>query len=548
MIRRIQAAFRLQHDYRDPYERIIAQDLLRYVTVLAAALAVGLVLPTLLGVFDQNITLFLVIVVLYSFLFTIGLFVQIGRVYTARNLLLVMTALAVANSAFQFSADIGIFVSFLTPLVVAGLLTSRWVTVAVAALVIGLFVYVLAGQPVVVIEVNPANRANVLFSVILNVVLIAQFLVVFGAGQQRVAQAFSRDIRSFQRALELNTLDERSIDEPTLIEQSLRSLKSGFDRVQIYLVEQSTGARATPYYQAFDLPGVQAGQPIDLSASSAVSEVVRSAEILIITPESSDQRQRHLAPGMQMAVLVPLISDEQVLGVLDFQLSMVTTFSPSQIEVFRSYGRRLGIALARTRLIRQLYADVQLQQSVIAGLRQRIEALERSTRAEVDASTWQRYFQEVASGALGYDIGAGAAVLPLDQLPASTYASLHMGHIVTQPNGDGTHVVVPIRLRDVLLGALTFQMPSGKEITQRQQELIQSVVDRLALALENRRLLQQSQAQAQREAKASQVGSLLFSTTDMTTLLNTAASEFNEALGAVNTAVRVLNLEANEPS
>lgn len=546
MLRRIRAAFTLQYDYRDPYQRIIAQDLLRYVVVLAGLLVLGLLTPIAIGIIPLTPPLVVTIVIIYAFLALIGFMVQIGRVFTARNLLLLMAILATFNAVFQLELTFVTVISFLIPLTIAGLLSSRAVTIGVMLLTMGVFAYVLLSQPVIIISITPNNRSVTLFNVLFNILLIGQFGIVFGAAQQRIAQAFSRDMRSLQRTLEIGELDTLNIDEPTLIAKSLRNLKGGFDRVQIYLVEQSTRSRATPYYEAFDLQAVLAGEPVDLASVSAVSEVVRTGEMMVITPDSSEQRLRHLGAGMQMAVLVPLVADGVILGVFDFQLSVVTEFSAAQMAVFRAYGQRLGVALARVRLISQLYADVQLQQSVIAGLRQRLEALERSARNEVDASTWQLYFQEVASGALGYDVGAGAAVVALDQLPATTYASLHAGQIVMEPGADGTLVTVPIRLREVLLGALSFRLPSGQELNQRQQELIQNVVDRLALALENRRLLQQSQSQAQREAKASEVASVLFSQTDLTALLNTAADQFNEALGAVNTAVRVLKLEASE--
>jgi GAF domain-containing protein len=548
MLNRLRAAFQLRHDYRDPYQRLLAQNLLSYIVVLAALLVPGLLVPISIGLVPLSPALAAIIVVIYAFLGAIGYLIQTGRVFAARNLLLLLTILSTINAVFQLQVEMGAIISFLIPMVAAGLLSSRGVTIGVTLLTMAIFAYLLLAQPVITIAITPANRATALFSVLLNIVLIGQFAIVFGAGQQRIAQLFSRDIRSLQRALEVVELDTLKIDEPTLIAKSLRNLKAGFDRVQIYLVEESTRSSATPYYEAFDMEAVLTGQPVDLTVASAVSEVVRTGEVLVITPDSGEQRLRHLGAGMQMAVLVPLVADDQVLGVFDFQLSTVTEFSPAQMAVFRTYGKRLGLALARGRLISQLYADVQLQQSVIAGLRQRVETLERSTRTEVDASTWQLYFQEVASGALGYDIGAGAAVVALDQLPATTYASLHAGQIVMEQGADSTLVTAPIRLREVLLGALSFRIPKGQELNQRQQELIQNVVDRLALALENRRLLQQSQSQAQREAKASEVASVLFGQTDLRLLLNTAADQFNEALGAVNTAVRVLNLEGRESS
>ena len=547
LLDRIRALFRLQYDYRDPYQLTIARDLLRYTIALSVVLGLGLVLPLVVGFFEPTPAVVLSVVVDYVLIVLISYMVQTGRVFIGRNLLLALVVFATLNAAFQIELTLATLLSFLLPIAVAGLLSSRNVTVGVTLLTMGVFTYVILSQPVIDLTINADNRLTTLFSVLLIVVLIGQFAVIFGAAQQGIAQAFSRDTRSLMRSLELVELDTLNIDEPTLIAKSLRSLKSGFDRVQVYLVEQSTGSRATPYYESLDAT-VLTGEPVDLSAASAVSEAIRTGEVLTITPDSGDQRRRQLAAGMQMAVLVPLLADGKVLGVFDFQLSTVTTFSEAQMAVFQSYGRRLGLALARVRLLNQLYADVQLQQSVIAGLRRRIESLERETRREVDASTWQVYFQEVAKGALGYDIGSGAAMMALDQLPATTYASLHAGQIVMEPNGDKTLVMVPIRLRDVLLGALSFRIAGSQELNQRQQELIQDVVDRLALALENRRLLQQSQSQAQREAKASEVARLLFSETDLTALLSVAAGQFNEALGAVNTSVRVLSLEGGESS
>jgi hypothetical protein len=57
--------------------------------------------------------------------------------------------------------------------------------------------------------------------------------------------------------------------------------------------------------------------------------------------------------------------------------------------------------------------------------------------------------------------------------------------------------------------------------------------------LENKRLFEQSRAQALRESKANQVGNLLLSSTDIETVLNLAAQNFNEALGAVQTKIHL---------
>lgn len=60
------------------------------------------------------------------------------------------------------------------------------------------------------------------------------------------------------------------------------------------------------------------------------------------------------------------------------------------------------------------------------------------------------------------------------------------------------------------------------------------MAERLALALENTRLFEQSQSQALRERKASEVSTALIGATDVRVVLNMAAEQFKDALGAMN--------------
>ena len=84
-------------------------------------------------------------------------------------------------------------------------------------------------------------------------------------------------------------------------------------------------------------------------------------------------------------------------------------------------------------------------------------------------------------------------------------------------------------------------MPSNRPITRRQIEIMRNVIQRLALALDNKRLFEQSQSQAQRESKANEIASLLLSSTDMDTVLRLAATNFNDALGAIQTHIELFS-------
>jgi GAF domain-containing protein len=132
-----------------------------------------------------------------------------------------------------------------------------------------------------------------------------------------------------------------------------------------------------------------------------------------------------------------------------------------------------------------------------------------------------------------------------DGMPESIQSALETGDISIEEDADDQLVRVPITLRGQTLGAMAFRVPKGNQtIGLRQKELMNSVVQRLGLALENKRLFEQSQSQAQRERKANEVGSTLLSTTDIEAVLQLAADNFNEALGAVQTRI-YLQPEAN---
>jgi len=110
---------------------------------------------------------------------------------------------------------------------------------------------------------------------------------------------------------------------------------------------------------------------------------------------------------------------------------------------------------------------------------------------------------------------------------------------MVESSGDTQVINVPITFRDHTLGAMSFTIAKGEEIGARQLEMARVVSNRLALALENTRLFEQSQAQVQRERKASELGNLLLGSTDVSAVLNLAAESFNEALGAVQTRIYV---------
>jgi GAF domain-containing protein len=176
-------------------------------------------------------------------------------------------------------------------------------------------------------------------------------------------------------------------------------------------------------------------------------------------------------------------------------------------------------------------------------MRSQLTDIQGRTR-QVALSGWANYVQG-RGGVFGYDFSeqledesGGKFVLASDLTP-SMHEALALGDVVVE-RGEEYHLLnAPILLRGEVLGAMSFTLPMDQPLSERQLELARTIAVRLGVALENTRLFEQSQAQAARERKATEVANALLTTTDMTALVSQAAESFYEALGAVYTRVVV---------
>jgi GAF domain-containing protein len=101
------------------------------------------------------------------------------------------------------------------------------------------------------------------------------------------------------------------------------------------------------------------------------------------------------------------------------------------------------------------------------------------------------------------------------------------------------YLVVPIVSRGQALGVMEFRAPDGQFWDDRSLELTRAIAQRLALSLDNLRLYDQAQMAITREQIANRVATLLQAKSDVDTLVAVAVDAFQQALGAVQTSVRL---------
>ncbi|MBN1977122.1 MAG: substrate-binding domain-containing protein [Anaerolineae bacterium] len=201
-----------------------------------------------------------------------------------------------------------------------------------------------------------------------------------------------------------------------------------------------------------------------------------------------------------------------------------------------------------------LLGDVVRRLSGYVENRRLFEQMQDALR-EVEA-TQRRYLEQAWSGYLksakvtAYETEIpGREPLGDTLLPEVRQAVEQRG--VMAVTGDGgaaeerSALVAPITLRGVVIGALGIHDENARQWTEEEVVLIEAVAERVALAVENLRLLDETQRRAAREQAVAEVSARISESLDLEKVLMSATSEMRRTLGLDDLVVRLIEPKAD---
>ncbi len=238
-------------------------------------------------------------------------------------------------------------------------------------------------------------------------------------------------------------------------------------------------------------------------------------------------------PQTRSEVALPLIARGQIIGALDVQSREENAFDERDVRVLNALADQIAVALDNARL----YSASQKALAQVRAVQQQYLGQawsDYNTRQEADVYQYQR------SAATDIPLGTGKAG-QVDQLSeAERVLQEGVTAVVSGEDGQPGAVVVPIRLRDQVIGALGLEEAKDGYVWDDEAVLlIETVADQVAQAMEAARLLDETQRRAQRERLSSEIAGKIRAAGDIDDVLRVTVQEIRRALGVSYGVIRL---------
>jgi TolA-binding protein len=287
------------------------------------------------------------------------------------------------------------------------------------------------------------------------------------------------------------------------------------------------------------LRALMEGRSIYLTVDSLIAEAFNEREPRLVRTTDLANLRTDMLPGSNAQLLIPIIVEGTSIGVLDLQSAYIFAFPPDIIQIAETLGRQLGTILRLHDLEEASIVTQREQEQLYAQLNTNTQELQQ-LRNQLSGLVWNRFFEDRNIDIIGFDkVAEDADPVPATELTPTLSAALDKAEVEVKAVTGGYEMAIPIALRGQVLGAMAFFIPRKGELPERFIDLGNAVSERLSMALDNARLVEQTRNFAYREQQISQITGQLQNSTTIEDLLNAAAHEFNEAMGSSLTNIRL---------
>jgi GAF domain-containing protein len=215
-------------------------------------------------------------------------------------------------------------------------------------------------------------------------------------------------------------------------------------------------------------------------------------------------------PETQSEIVLPLKANDQIIGVLDIHSREKGAFQENDLSILSILADQVAITIQNS----------FLYEESLTALRKSEGASLRATMA-----AWQRYEKSLPTKGYQYD---GIKSEPLTALKQSSQ--------------EQNSLSVPVELRGQTIGRFKLNLSDpAREWTDDEVAMIKATAERVALALEGARLLDEAQKRATRESFLSEVATKLGASFQLDSILRDTVQELGQTLKNSTVTFQLVN-------
>jgi GAF domain-containing protein len=304
----------------------------------------------------------------------------------------------------------------------------------------------------------------------------------------------------------------------TVVEQI--SSRFGFYHTGIFL---SDSTRQKVYLAAASSEGgkkmIQRGHNLDIGRQGVVgyaayekrprvAQDIERENVYFSNPE---------LPDTHSEAALPLLIKNQAIGVLDIQSTEQSPFGSENLFILQTMADQIALAIQNARLLEESQAALAQLQAF-------------TSKSVQDA--WQTYLDKQAKG---YVYSAGNILLADEAQESDDPAERRLN--------------INISLRGQKIGTISLKRKNNEAgWTDKEQEFTEKIAAQVALAVENARLLEESQRRATREQTLNELTTRLSRSLDLENLLQNAVIELHKLPQVTDASVIIAPQEMRKQS
>jgi GAF domain-containing protein len=318
-------------------------------------------------------------------------------------------------------------------------------------------------------------------------------------------RSMARRMVQLRTSAEISGTISAMSDPEGFFQQVVELIKERFDLYYVGIFLLDSNRQYAVLRAGTGEPGkkmLAAGHQLPVGGTSMIGWCVanRKARIALDVGTEAVRFSNPNLPLTRSELALPIIAHDHVMGALTIQSEQPNAFDENDISVLQSIADSLAIALENDQLFRET--------------RQRLEEI-RALNRDYLQRAWTQTLDTY--GELSYEYESPNTI---------------------EDRGQVNSVQVPLLLRDAVIGEVSLDIDRS-DLTDEERAFIENITTQTAIALENARLLYETERRALQEQKLNELASRFSRALNIEEILRAAAQELGQLPAVAEVSVQL---------